>query len=105
MKKLTVLIFACLLATVLLVSCDNGETGFSSNSNKNCTHAFDKWVVTKEPACVTEGAKERSCFYCSETMTASIEPTGHLWVDADHTTCSICGVVENGTPSSGEATN
>lgn len=70
------------------------------------THNWSGWKVDKEPTCVVQGSKSRTCSKCNATGTETIGIVGHSWqtkVDQYPTctekgkrtkTCSVCKKTE-----------
>ena len=61
-------------------------TGIKAGAHE---HSFGEWIVTTEPTCTEDGAKERVC-ECGEKETEVIPALGHDFVNGD---CSRCDEV------------
>lgn len=53
-------------------------------------HKVDEFAVTKQPTCTEDGVREGVCTECGETVTETIDATGHTYTDDD-----IFEVVDN----------
>ena len=61
-------------------------------------HSFDEWIVTKEPSCIMEGEKQRTCSVCDYTETGSVEANGHDWF-SDYTVDKEATCMDDGEKS------
>ena len=96
--------------TVTQVPATCTEKGFISYSCKTCGYYYEgngntsalghdlgEPVVTKEPACLTDGTESRFCSRCDYEQKTTIYTKGHSWEDTDQEgvhTCTACGLTE-----------
>ena len=90
-KRITVVLFALLLVCTVCFS-------FAACGDKNdtdCKHTYGKWVTVKEPTCIEQGSRERTCTKCENKETESIQATGvHTygkWVTVKEPACTEQG--------------
>ena len=74
-------------------------------------HTYAEWTVVKAPTCTAAGTRRKVCTGCGNTVTETIEATGHTWdteytVDKESTCtqegemsyhCSVCDAVKEGS--------
>ncbi len=56
------------------------ETNTSGKNPVAHTHVYDEWEITEKPTCVSEGERQRTCIYATET-------------DANGNPTNVCGYV------------
>ena len=91
-------ILASVLCLLLVTFC---IVGLASCGEKECSHQWEEWSVTKEASCTEAGEQTRKCAKCGEPEASPIQALGHDWNDATCTapkTCKTCSATE-GTAS------
>ncbi len=61
---------------------------YAGTKNKSfviAQHSYGDWVITKEPTCIEEGSKEKTCSDCGKIVVEKIEQLGHDW-NSEYTT-------------------
>ena len=86
-------------------------TSYTVPTVKVHNHSWDEGVITKAATCTENGTREKTCAYCGDKVTESINATGHQWnteytVDKAATYaeagsksihCSVCNAVKEGS--------
>ena len=101
MKQKTHKLLSLLLAFALMLSLAPAALA-ADECPSGGTHNWGEWKVDKEPTCVAQGSKSRTCSKCKATGTETIGIVDHSWqtkVDQYPTctekgkrtkTCSVC---------------
>ena len=58
-------------------ACQNRENNWVKI--EKCDHAWDQGTVTREPTCLENGVRTRTCSFCLGTLTEDIDALGHDW--------------------------
>jgi GH24 family phage-related lysozyme (muramidase)/uncharacterized protein YgiM (DUF1202 family) len=66
----------CLKAGYTIHTCECGDT-YKDNETAAVTHIWSDWKTIVEPTPETEGIQERSCIWCTEKETMSINKLAH----------------------------
>ena len=85
MKKISILLFTTIFATLSLSSCNTSPT--------TCDHELEE-VIIMQPTCTTSGEKANHCIKCGQYFDKEVvNPLGHDWKTTElvESTCSTHG--------------
>ncbi len=71
------------------------NNSFKTEFIDSCEHSFSDWTVIVEPACESEGQRERSCIKCNYSETETLAALGHDfsgYVTVQELTCTQDGI-------------
>ena len=102
----TVVAPTCTTDGYTLHKCSVCGTSYKDSTTKATGHSYGNSVVTKQPTCISEGTKTKTCTKCNATVTEKLPAKGHTAVTdkgypatcttagkTDGSHCSVCNTV------------
>ena len=102
----TVVAPTCTTNGYTLHKCSVCGTSYKDSTTKATGHSYGNSVVTKQPTCISEGTKTKTCTKCNATVTEKLPAKGHTAVTdkgypatcttagkTDGSHCSVCNTV------------
>ena len=102
----TVVAPTCTTDGYTLHKCFVCGTSYKDSTTKATGHSYGNSVVTKQPTCISEGTKTKTCTKCNATVTEKLPEKGHTAVTdkgypatcttagkTDGSHCSVCNTV------------